>query len=97
MRPTDLDAVCAPKELRVVKADNTISFRSRTLQILPNPYRASFANATVEGLQLLNGQIRVYYQNRLLASFSNRKPHHPNLNKKPSLKLYRKPAAAAPL
>ena len=93
----DLDAVCALKELRVVKADNTISFHGRILQIPPNPYRASYAKATVEVRQLLNRQIRVYHHNRLLASFSKRKPQHPDLNKMPSLKLYRKLAAAAPL
>ncbi|HUV87302.1 MAG TPA: hypothetical protein VMX79_09330, partial [bacterium] len=93
----DLDAVCALKELRVVKADNTISFHGRILQIPPNPYRASYAKATVEVRQLLNRQIRLYYQNLLLASFSKRKPYHPDLNKMPSLKLYRKLAAAAPL
>jgi len=94
----DLDASCALKELRVVKADNTFSFRSHTFQIPPNPYRASYAKATVEVRQLLNGQIRAYHHNRLLASFPKPKSQHPDLNKIPSLKLYRKLAAApAPL
>jgi transposase len=91
----DLDAVCALKDHRVVKADNTISFRGRILQIPPNPYRASYAKATVEVRQLLNGQIRLYHHDRLVASFSKPKPQHPDLNKMPSLKLYRKLAAAA--
>jgi transposase len=85
----DLDAVCAIKEQRVVKADNTISFRGRTLQIPPNASRASYAKATVEVRQLLNGHTRIYYQNRVLVAFPKRKPRPPDFDRIPSLKLYR--------
>jgi transposase len=91
----DLDAVCALKERRVVKADNTVSFRGRTLQIPANPYRASYAKATVEIRELLNGQIRVYYQNRLLVSFPKPNARNPDLDRTPSLNLYRKLAATS--
>jgi hypothetical protein len=90
----DLDAVCAIKETRVVKADNTVSFYGRTLQIPPNPYRSSYAKASVEVRELLNGQIRIYYQNLLLASFPKSKARQPDPDRLPSLKLYRQLAAA---
>jgi hypothetical protein len=91
----DLDAVCALKDHRVVKPDNTVSFRGRTLQIPTNPYRASYAKATVEVRELLNGQIRIYYQNRLVAHFSKTKTRRPDLDRTPSLNLYRKLAATS--
>ena len=91
----DLDAVCALKDHRVVKADNTISFRGRTLQVPPNSYRASYAKATVEVRELLNRQIRIYYQNRLLVSFPKTKARTPDLDRLPSLNLYRKLAATS--
>ncbi|HUV87345.1 MAG TPA: ISNCY family transposase [bacterium] len=91
----DLDAVCALKDHRVVKPDNTISFHGRTLQIPPNPYRASYAKASVEVRELLNGQIRIYYQNRLLVSFPKTKGPAPDFDRIPSLKLYRKLAATS--
>jgi transposase len=90
----DLDAVCAIKETRVVKADNTVSFYGRTLQIPPNAYRASYAKASVEVRELLNGQTRVYYQNHLVASFPKSTARHPDLARVPSLKLYRQLASA---
>jgi transposase len=90
----DLEAVCAIKETRVVKPDNTVSFHGRTLQIPPNAYRASYAKASVEVRELLNGQTRIYYQNRLLASFPKPKKSQPDSDQLPSLKLYRQLAAA---
>jgi hypothetical protein len=86
--------VCAIKETRVVKADNTVSVHGRTLQIPPNPYRASYAKAPVEVRELLNGHIRIYYHNRLLASFTKSKARHPDFHRLPSLKLYRQLASA---
>ena len=95
--PPDLDlySVCAIKETRVVKADNTVSFYGRTLQIPANAYRASYAKASVDVRELLNGQTRIYYQNHLLASFPKSTARHHNLDRVPSLKLYRQLASAS--
>ncbi len=45
---TDLAGILCFKYQRTVAADNTVRFEGRTLQILPDPHRASYARARVE-------------------------------------------------
>jgi len=65
----DPDKVFCLKEKRIVKADNTISYNTRVLQIPPNAKRASYAKTWVEVRELLNDSIRVYYKDEMVAKF----------------------------
>ena len=49
-------------------ADNTVRFKGCTLQILPDPHRASYARARVEVQLRLDGELIVTYQGRALLS-----------------------------
>ena len=48
--------------------DNTVRRQLRTLQLLPVPERPSYAGATVEVLEGLDGQLRVHYERRIVAA-----------------------------
>ena len=63
---TDLAGILCFKYQRTVAADNTMRFEGRTLQILPDPHRASYARARVEVQQRLDGELIVSYQDRVL-------------------------------
>jgi hypothetical protein len=63
---TDLAGILCFKHQRTVAADNTVRFEGRTLQILPDPHRASYARARVEVQQRLDGDLIVTYQDRVL-------------------------------
>ena len=63
---TDLAGILCFKHQRTAAADNTVRFQGRTLQILPDPHRASYARARVEVQQRLDGEIIVTYQDRVL-------------------------------
>jgi hypothetical protein len=63
---TDLAGILCFKYQRTVAADNTVRFEGRTLQILPDPHRASYARARVEVQQRLDGDLIVTYQDRVL-------------------------------
>ena len=63
---TDLAGVLCFKHQRTVAADNTVRFEGRTLQLLPDPHRASYARARVEVQQRLDGELIVTYQDRVL-------------------------------
>lgn len=52
------------KESRVVDADNTIRYGPERLQLLASPERASYARATVEVHEHLDGTIAVYLEGR---------------------------------
>ncbi len=52
------------KGSRVVDADNTIRFGPKRLQLLPSPERASYAKATVEVHEHLDGSLAVYLDGR---------------------------------
>lgn len=54
------------KEERTVAADNTISYKGRFFQILPDEYRASFFKAKVEVHEYLDGSISIFCQRRKL-------------------------------
>lgn len=62
----DLDNVFCLKEERIVAADNTISYNSKTYQILPNDYRISFVKAKVMVNEHLNGSIHIFYKDKEL-------------------------------
>ncbi|MCJ7578603.1 MAG: ISNCY family transposase [candidate division Zixibacteria bacterium] len=59
------DVFCL-KEERTVAGDNTISYRGKTFQILPNEYRLSFFKAKVEVHEYLDGSINIFYQGKKL-------------------------------
>jgi hypothetical protein len=59
------DILCI-KEKRKVYPDNTISYKAIKYQILPDPYRASYAKAEVEVLEHLDGKISILYKEKKL-------------------------------
>lgn len=65
----DLKHVLCWKYKRVVKNDNTVSLNGKTYQIPPSDTRCSFAKATVEIHELLDGTITVHYKNSEIARF----------------------------
>ena len=71
-RPLDpelcLEQVLCFKHRRKVDRDNTVRFQLRTLQLLPAPERPSYAGATVEVLEGLDGQLKVRHEGRSIAA-----------------------------
>jgi transposase len=71
-RPWELP--CRPEEVfcfkyqRVVAADNTVRFGDQRLQLLPARQRISWARATVEVHERLDGSLAVYQQGTCLAT-----------------------------
>ena len=65
-----LDAVRCFKYMRTVAGDNTVRFNVATMQLLPDEHRASYARATVEVQERLDGSIVVAYRGRSLAADS---------------------------
>ncbi len=62
----DLDAIFSIKEQRTVRADNTISYKNRIFQILPDKYRISFAKAPVMVEKRLDDSIFIKYKDQYL-------------------------------
>jgi hypothetical protein len=62
----DLDNIFCLKEERTVASDNTISYNSKTYQLLPSAYRISFVKAKVMVHEHLNGSIHIFYKNKEL-------------------------------
>lgn len=56
------------KDSRVVASDNTIRYGPRCLQLLASPERASYAKATVEVHEQLDGTLAVYLEGREIKS-----------------------------
>ena len=54
------------KEERTVAGDNTISYKGKTFQILPNEYRISYVKAKVAVHEHLDGSIHIFYQGKKL-------------------------------
>ncbi|HEX9912978.1 MAG TPA: ISNCY family transposase [candidate division Zixibacteria bacterium] len=54
------------KEERTVAADNTISYKGKFFQILPDEYRLSFFKAKVEVHEYLDGSVHIFYQGKKL-------------------------------
>ena len=69
-----LDPACRPQEVfcfkyrRTVAADNTVRLGEHRLQLLPSRQRASWARATVEVHERLDGSLAVYAQGACLAT-----------------------------
>ena len=63
----DLDGVLCFKYQRSVAADNTIRFAGRTLQLLPGLQRPSYAHASVEVQERLDGSLLVCYRGETIA------------------------------
>ena len=61
--------VLAFKHTRKVKGDNTISFSGYQLQIPPQSHRRTFAHATVQVRQNLDGTLSIHHGEYLLATF----------------------------
>ena len=71
-RPLDpelwLEQVVCFKSRRKVGRDDTVRFQLRTLQLLPAPERPSYAAATVEVLEGLDGQLSVRHEGLIIAA-----------------------------
>ena len=63
-----LEQILCFKHRRKVDWDNTVRFQLRTLQLLPAPERPSYAGATVEVLERLDGQLGVRQDGRIIAA-----------------------------
>ena len=63
-----LDETLCFKYLRTVANDNTVQFDSAAIQLLSDDHRASYARATVEVQERLDGSIVVTYHGRTLAA-----------------------------
>lgn len=64
----DVDQVCCFKYERVVRADNTVSFGRRILQLVAAAERASWVRARVQIHERLDGSLAVYYQATLITT-----------------------------
>ena len=60
-----LDAVLFLKYRRRVGRDNTVKYRWRTLQLLPDQARPSYAGSVVEVLEGLDGRLAVQHEGRI--------------------------------
>lgn len=73
-RPLDagqsLAATCCFKYGRTVAADNTVTLGPHRLQIQPGPQRRSYAHATVEVHERLDGSLAVCYAGQVLTTQS---------------------------
>lgn len=74
------------KYRRVVAADNTVQFAGQTLQLLPDPQRASYAKAEVQVHERLDGSLAVYHQERCVAT-RPAPPTAPTLRARPGLRV----------
>jgi transposase len=77
----NLNNVFSIKEERTVAPDNTISYKSRYYQILPDEYRVSFVKAKVMVHEWLNGSIHIFYNGKELKSKLIPKLRHKNKEK----------------
>ena len=60
-----LDAILCLKYRRRVGRDNTVKYRWRTLQLLPDRGRPSYAGSVVDVLEALDGRLSVQHEDRL--------------------------------
>ena len=63
-----LDTVLCLKYRRRVGRDNTVKYRWRTLQLLPDKSRPSYAGSVMEVLEGLDGRLAVQHEGRTVAS-----------------------------
>jgi transposase len=67
LEPTqELAAICCFKYSRLVAADHTVTFGPHRLQLQPTPTRRSYAHATVEVQERLDGSLVVCYGGQCL-------------------------------
>jgi transposase len=67
LEPTqELAAICCFRYARVVAADNTVTFGAHRLQLQAGPLRRSYAQATVEVQERLDGSLVVAYGGQCL-------------------------------
>jgi hypothetical protein len=92
-RGLDLDRVCAFAYARQVAHDNTVRVDDLVLQLPPGPGRRSYAKASAEVVQCLDGSWRVYVHDQLVATT----PAPPDPGQLRARKGRRAPPAAAPL
>ena len=64
----DLEAILCFKHRRKVARDNTVKYKWRTLQLLPEPDRPSYARVRVEVQERLDGHLVICYQDRVIPS-----------------------------
>ncbi|HXY23790.1 MAG TPA: ISNCY family transposase [Candidatus Acidoferrum sp.] len=64
--PDDLTRICAFRHERVVSNDNVVQWEGQRLQIPPQHRRFSFAGATVQLYQGLDGRVSLYYSDTRL-------------------------------
>jgi transposase len=64
--PENLDRICCFTHQRIVSNDNVVQWGRQRLQIHPQPRRFSFAGATVQIHQALNGRVSLYYRDTRL-------------------------------
>lgn len=64
----NLAGICCFKYQRIVANDNTVQFANRRIQLLPGPIRISYAKATVEVQERLDGTVVVVYQGEEIGS-----------------------------
>ena len=63
-----LDTILCLKYRRRVGRDNTVKYRWRTLQLLPDKGRPSYAGSVVDELEGLDGRLAVQHEGRIVAS-----------------------------
>jgi len=61
LAPADLTRVCAFRHDRVVSNDNVVQWQGQRFQIPPQHRRFSFAGATVQLYQALDGRVSLFY------------------------------------
>jgi transposase len=64
--PENLERICCFTHQRVVSNDNVVQWDGQRLQIHPQPRRFSFAGATVQIHQALNGRLSLFYRDTRL-------------------------------
>jgi len=62
----NLNNIFCLKDERTVAADNTVAYRTKYYQILPNDYRISFVRAKVMVHEWLDGSIHIFYKEQEL-------------------------------
>lgn len=67
----DLELLLSIQHERIVRADNTVSFRKTILQLPPSEQRHHFVRCAVRVHEFINGDIGVSYQGTLLGRFSH--------------------------
>lgn len=69
MAGLDLSLLLSVQHERKVRADNTVLFENRTLQLPSSPWRAHFARCPVIVHEMVDHGLAVSYQGRLIARF----------------------------